>query len=79
MIRRFYPWADAVTAVSDGVADDLRACRHRASQIVTTWNPVVSPALAEAPRSLDHPGSGPGAAGRARRRESSARRRTSRR
>src|SRR5262245_57128060 len=25
LIRRFYPWADAVTAVSDGVADDL-AC-----------------------------------------------------
>ncbi len=49
MIRRFYPWADAVTAVSDGVADDLaRVSGLPRSEIVTTWNPVVSPALYEA-------------------------------
>jgi len=57
MIRRFYPWADAVTAVSDGVADDLaRVSGIPRAQIVTTWNPVVSPALAEAAaQPLEHP------------------------
>jgi glycosyltransferase involved in cell wall biosynthesis len=49
MIRHFYPWADAVTAVSDGVADDLaRVSGLPRSAIVTTWNPVVSPSLSEA-------------------------------
>jgi glycosyltransferase involved in cell wall biosynthesis len=57
MIRRFYPWADAVTAVSDGVAEDLaRISGIPRAAIVTTWNPVVSPALASAAaRPLDHP------------------------
>jgi glycosyltransferase involved in cell wall biosynthesis len=56
MIRRFYPWADAVSAVSDGVADDLsRIAGIPRASIVTTWNPVVSPALAEAAaQPLDH-------------------------
>jgi len=56
MIRRFYPWADAVIAVSDGVADDLaRVAGLPREAIVTTWNPVVSPALAEAAAEpLDH-------------------------
>jgi glycosyltransferase involved in cell wall biosynthesis len=62
MIRRFYPWADAVTAVSDGVADDLaRVAGIPRERIVTTWNPVVSPALAEAAaRPLEHPWLQPG-------------------
>ena len=62
MIRRFYPWADAVTAVSDGVADDLaRVSGIPRGEIVTTWNPVVSPALAEAAaQPLDHPWFRPG-------------------
>lgn len=62
MIRRFYRWADAVTAVSDGVADDLaRVSGIERSQIVTTWNPVVSPALVQAAaQPLDHPWFRPG-------------------
>jgi glycosyltransferase involved in cell wall biosynthesis len=62
MIRRFYPWADAVTAVSDGVAEDLaRVCDMPRSAIVTTWNPVVSPALFEAAaQPLEHPWFRPG-------------------
>ena len=62
MIRRFYPWADAVTAVSDGVADDLaRISGIPRESIVTTWNPVVSPALAAAAaQPLDHPWFRPG-------------------
>jgi glycosyltransferase involved in cell wall biosynthesis len=62
MIRRFYPWADAVTAVSDGVADDLaRISGIPRAAITTTWNPVVSPALtAAAARPLEHPFFRPG-------------------
>jgi glycosyltransferase involved in cell wall biosynthesis len=57
MIRRFYPWADAVIAVSEGVADDLaRISGIPRSAIATTGNPVVSPAIAEAAAAaLDHP------------------------
>jgi glycosyltransferase involved in cell wall biosynthesis len=56
MIRRFYPWADAVVAVSDGVAEDLaRVAGIPREAIATTWNPVVSPALAAAAAEpLDH-------------------------
>jgi len=62
LIRRFYPWADAVTAVSDGVAEDLaRVSGIPREAIVTTWNPVVSPALHEAAaQPLDHPWFQPG-------------------
>ena len=38
----FYPWADGIAAVSDGVADDLsRVARIPRSEIATTYNPVV--------------------------------------
>jgi glycosyltransferase involved in cell wall biosynthesis len=62
MIRRFYPWADAVTAVSEGVADDLaRVTGIPRSAIATTWNPVVSPALlVAAAQPLEHPWFRPG-------------------
>ncbi len=62
MIGRFYPWADAVTAVSHGVADDLaRVSGIPRASITTTWNPVVSPALAAAAaRPLEHPFFRPG-------------------
>ncbi len=56
-ISRFYPWADGISAVSRGVADDLTAhTRIRPEQVQTLFNPVVTPLLyerAEAP--LDHP------------------------
>jgi glycosyltransferase involved in cell wall biosynthesis len=55
--RALYPLADAVTAVSDGVARDLRdTLRLAPERVLTVYNPVVTPelpALAAAP--LDHP------------------------
>jgi glycosyltransferase involved in cell wall biosynthesis len=42
----FYPWADAIAAVSDGVADDLAAASGIARDtIATTYNPVVGPEI----------------------------------
>jgi glycosyltransferase involved in cell wall biosynthesis len=55
--RALYPRADAVTAVSDGVARDLRDVLGLAPErVLTVYNPVVVPelpSLARAP--LDHP------------------------
>jgi glycosyltransferase involved in cell wall biosynthesis len=55
--RALYPLADAVTAVSDGVASDLRdTLRLPPDRVLTVYNPVVGPelpGLAAAP--LDHP------------------------
>jgi glycosyltransferase involved in cell wall biosynthesis len=55
--RAIYPLADAVTAVSEGVARDLREIlRLPAERVLTVGNPVVAPdlpALAAAP--LEHP------------------------
>jgi glycosyltransferase involved in cell wall biosynthesis len=57
LLRRQYPMADAVVAVSDGVADGLAAAtglpRHR---ITTIYNPVVSSAvLVKAAEPTPHP------------------------
>lgn len=65
VICRIYPWADAIVAVSKGVADDLALTAGLPRQRITTiYNPVVTPELllkAHAP--LDHfwfaPGSPP--------------------
>jgi glycosyltransferase involved in cell wall biosynthesis len=47
-ISRFYPWADGISAVSRGVADDLTAhTRIRPEQVKTLFNPVVTPLLFE--------------------------------
>jgi glycosyltransferase involved in cell wall biosynthesis len=61
-MRHAYPGADAIVAVSDGVAADLAALvgLERAS-ITRIYNPVVSPRLAELARApLDHPWFAPG-------------------
>jgi len=62
MMRSFYPWADAVTAVSAGVADDLaQELGMPRERIEVIYNPVVTPELrtkAQAP--LDHPWFQPG-------------------
>ncbi|HEX8374262.1 MAG TPA: glycosyltransferase, partial [Geminicoccaceae bacterium] len=63
LLRRAYQQADAITAVSDGAADDLAAAtgipRRR---IATVHNPVVGPDLAaRAAEPLDHPWFAPGA------------------
>jgi glycosyltransferase involved in cell wall biosynthesis len=54
--RALYPLADLVTAVSDGVADDLRdILRLPARRVLTVYNPAIGPdlpALAQAP--LEH-------------------------
>lgn len=54
--RALYPLADAVTAVSDGVADDLRATLKLAhDHVQTVYNPVVGPELPGlAAEPLDH-------------------------
>jgi glycosyltransferase involved in cell wall biosynthesis len=63
LIRRSYVQADAIVAVSNGVADDLATCAGiPRSRITTVYNPVVGPdLLAKAQHSLDHPWFAPGA------------------
>jgi glycosyltransferase involved in cell wall biosynthesis len=62
LISWFYPWADRITAVSEGVADDLaQAAGIPRERIQVIYNPVVTPefkAKTEAP--LDHPWFAPG-------------------
>ncbi len=55
--RRWYPRADAILAVSRGVADDLAATLGMPPErIVVTGNPVVTPDLAtRAEEPVDHP------------------------
>ncbi len=57
LISYFYPWADGIAAVSDGVADDLAVTTGLPRErITTTYNPVVTPGLAErAAQAVDHP------------------------
>jgi glycosyltransferase involved in cell wall biosynthesis len=57
LARAFYPWADAIAAVSDGVADDLaEAAAIPRARITTTYNPVVGPEIAQLAREpLDDP------------------------
>lgn len=62
LIRRFYPWADGIVAVSKGVADDLaQVARLPRERIRVIYNPIVTPELrqqAHAP--LEHPWFTPG-------------------
>jgi glycosyltransferase involved in cell wall biosynthesis len=62
LVRSFYPWADAITAVSEGVADDLaQVVGVPRERIEVVPNPGVTPELrkkAQAP--LDHPWFQPG-------------------
>lgn len=57
LARRFYPWADAITAVSAGVADDLsEVTRVPRERIDVIHNPVVTPELHELRRAeVDDP------------------------
>ena len=56
-VRFFYPWADAIVAVSKGVADDLvRLTRLPKEKVRVIYNPVVTPELYwKADERLDHP------------------------
>jgi glycosyltransferase involved in cell wall biosynthesis len=57
LVKRFYPWADAVVAVSLGAADDLvRDVGLAPDGVVVVHNPIVTPELRKmAAASLDHP------------------------
>ncbi|MCR4405258.1 MAG: glycosyltransferase [Candidatus Acetothermia bacterium] len=61
-VRRFYPWADAVVAVSRGVAEDLAARTGLPIGIIrVVYNPAITPELfAKAEEPLDHPWFQPG-------------------
>lgn len=52
----FYPWADAVVAVSQGVANDLVKLGLRSKNLSVIYNPIVTPELkAKLEQSLEHP------------------------
>ncbi len=57
LIRHFYPWADAIVAVSKGVADDLSmTARLTRNRIRVIYNPVLTPSVDEMSRELTgHP------------------------
>ena len=57
LTRCFYPWADAVIAVSQGVAEDLaKTTRLPIERIRVIYNPVVTPELLEkAKEPINHP------------------------
>jgi len=61
-IRSFYPWAHAVVAVSQGVAEDLvRITGIPKEKVRVIYNPVVTPELfAKAEEPLEHPWFAPG-------------------
>jgi glycosyltransferase involved in cell wall biosynthesis len=56
LVRRFYPWADAIIAVSEGVADDLaQIARIARDSIQVIYNPIVTPELqTKANEPLEH-------------------------
>lgn len=62
LIHKFYPWADAVVAISQGVADDLvKTARLPRERIQVIYNPVVTPEILEkAEEPLNHPWFAPG-------------------
>ena len=62
LMRCFYPLADGIVAVSEGVADDLAsAIRMPRERITVIYNPVVTPELLQMAREpLDHPWFRPG-------------------
>lgn len=46
LARRFYPWADAIIANAQGVADEVtRVTGVRGERLTTIYNPVVTPEL----------------------------------
>lgn len=57
LVKRVYSQADAIIAVSNGVADDLAQCTGIPRERLTTiYNPIVTPELLSQTRArLDHP------------------------
>ncbi len=61
LVRWFFPWADAIVPVSEGVADDLRHIGLPNDLIHVIHNPVVTPELLKrAQEPVDHPWLQPG-------------------
>lgn len=62
LVRHFYPWADCIVAVSEGVADDLAQIAQIPSERMRViYNPIVTPELREkAQAHLEHPWFRPG-------------------
>jgi glycosyltransferase involved in cell wall biosynthesis len=62
LVRKFYPWADGIVAVSRGVALDLETSSGTSAQRIHILpNPVLTPELASKAReALDHPWFGVG-------------------
>lgn len=62
LIRRFYPWADGIIAVSKGVADDLaQVTGLPRERVQVIYNPVVTSELQERARvPVEHPWFKPG-------------------
>ena len=62
LARRFYPWADSIVAVSQGVAEDLaRVIGLPRGRIRVIYNPAVTPELLErAQEPVDHAWFAPG-------------------
>ena len=61
LIRWFFPWADAIVTVSEGVAEDLKQIGLSNSSIRVIHNPVVTPELlARSQESADHAWFAPG-------------------
>jgi glycosyltransferase involved in cell wall biosynthesis len=55
LVNWFFPWADAIVAVSQGVAEDLKQMGLSSSQIHVIHNPVVTPELfARSQEPVDH-------------------------
>ncbi len=57
LAQLFYPWSDAIIAVSRGVADDLgRTIKMASERIQVVYNPIVTSEMFERSRQpLDHP------------------------
>ncbi len=62
LARRFYPWADDIVAVSQGVANDLaQTAGIPRDRIRVIYNPIVTPELTEKVHApLEHPWFKPG-------------------
>ncbi|MEW6491811.1 MAG: glycosyltransferase [Cyanobacteriota bacterium] len=60
-VKWFYPWADTIVAVSQGVAEDLVDMGLPSKKIKAIYNPIVTPELSEKLQEpIDHPWFSPG-------------------
>ena len=56
LVKLFYPWADKIVAVSQGVADDLIKLGLPPEKVHYIYNPIVTPELLKKlQENLDHP------------------------